>query len=124
MYAREVRGARAFAESENVGGARVLDRLTICAYIVQRMRRLFAFLALLTGLTAIGASAQANVISASALEVAVAAATLGDKRKQAECPIARKTQTNRAESSKDCKEFRPVVIVIPTVQFGADRAFE
>lgn len=88
------------------------------------MRRLFAFLALLTGLTAIGATPQASVLSAVAMEVAAAETTQGEKRKQPECRTERKNPASRGDATKDCKETRPVIIYIPTVQFGPDRAFE
>lgn len=88
------------------------------------MRRLLAFLALLSGLTAIGASPQASALSSAASEIAATQTTQSDKRKQVECRADRKNPANRAESSKECKQFRPVVIFIPTVQMGSDRAYE
>lgn len=88
------------------------------------MRHLFAFLALLSGLTAFGASAQANVASASAMAVSVSATTQSDKRKQAECRVERKKSANQGAAEKGCKDTSTVIIFIPTVQFGPDRAYE
>lgn len=88
------------------------------------MRHLLALLALISGLAALGAPVQASSLSAAALEVTGAEAAQSDKRKAAECRAERRASGSKDETGKECKRAKPVIIFIPTVQFGPDRAFE
>ncbi len=89
------------------------------------LRRLFACLALLTGLAAVGAPVNAGVVDTVAAQVGASkpAPTVAPTER-AECQQPRSSTGNRRTQSADCRPRRTVIITIPTVQFGADRAFE
>ena len=90
------------------------------------LRRLIACLALLTGLAAVGTPASAALLGAMS-EQAQASATTAQPNKKDPCVVVK---GDRSTAPVDCeqdgtkKRREPVVIYIPTVQFGADRAFE
>jgi hypothetical protein len=89
------------------------------------LTRLLACLALITGLAATGAPA--NAAYAQALSAEVSNGTVeAQTGKTPRCEsIARKGKLPpKAATSPECKPRKPIVIYIPTVQFGPDRAFE
>ena len=88
-------------------------------------RQLLALLALLTGLVAAGVPAQAALGGDIGFGVEQSAAGAGDAR-EVKCPCEEKQrkQKLRGEKVTPCKKQEPVVIFLPTVQFGADRAYE
>lgn len=94
------------------------------AYLVPKMiTRFLALLALLTGLAAFGAPAQAFETTSS---VGVEQRADQDDAKDAQSPCAdrQRKQKSRTEKLAPCKPQQPVTIYIPTVLFGSDRAFE
>jgi hypothetical protein len=96
------------------------------AYLPRVMlRRLLACLALITGLAAIGAPVNAGAVDTFAAQVGtskpVPAAPAVERE---ECQTQRGAMTGKREKSPDCRQRRTVVITIPTVQFGPDRALE
>ncbi|ANY20434.1 hypothetical protein A6F68_01925 [Tsuneonella dongtanensis] len=89
------------------------------------LRRILACLAILTGLTTVGTPAQARmmaVMSQSVVEGAQSApgnpVTACDRRQQ------RQELRSKVATLPPCKPPKPVVIVIPTIQLGPDRALE
>ena len=88
------------------------------------LRRLFACLALVTGLAAVGAPAQAALVDA--LEQMEISAERSDKGKSATCPCEERheQQRQRGEKPTPCTEERAVRIYIPSVMLGVDRALE
>ena len=89
------------------------------------LRRLLACLALLTGLAAIGAPANATVADALTAQVGVSkTAPSTPATERCECSIQRGTVPGKREQGPQCKQRRPIVITIPTIQFGPDRALE
>ncbi|MFZ1743856.1 MAG: hypothetical protein WAT93_13440 [Pontixanthobacter sp.] len=88
------------------------------------MRHLIALFALLSGLAAVGAPVTAAQISEACEQVASAESSQQGKQCQCESRSERKPVPGKSGSGKSCKARKPVVIYIPTVQFGADRAYE
>lgn len=92
------------------------------------LRQLLALLALLTGLAAIGAPVQAAVNSAVGVGVGVEQPS--DSRDtetrdaQNVCADKQRKQKLRGEKVTPCKKQEPVTVYIPSVMFGADRAYE
>ena len=88
-------------------------------------RQLLALIALLTGLAALGAPAQAVVGTESSVGVEQSASGDIDPR-DAQCACAEKQrkQKMRGERVTPCKKQEPVTVYIPSVMFGADRAYE
>lgn len=88
------------------------------------LRRLLACLALVTGLAAVGAPAQASF--AEALEQLEIASSQSDKAKTPaeECEARQQAQRKRGLKPAPCADERPVTIYLPTVMFGPDRALE
>ena len=89
------------------------------------VRQLLALIALLTGIAALGVPAQ----SALAATVGVAAEqsdrTNSDVRDtQQTCVKKQREQKLRGEKPTPCKSQDPVTVYIPSVMFGADRAYE
>ena len=86
---------------------------------------MLAFLALLTGLAAIGAPAQAAVGQSFGFGVERTSSDDSDIRDpQAACVEKQRKQKERGEKITPCRTLAPVVIYVPTVMFGPDRAFE
>ena len=90
------------------------------------LKRLLTCLALITGLAAVATPATAGFAEAIA-EQMQSSAPASQPGKSAECPCA--SQRSAVDGKKgqpaDCrKRTRQVTIVLPTVQFGADRALE
>lgn len=89
------------------------------------LRRLLACLALLTGLAAIGTPANAAVADALSAQVGVSkSAPSAPSTERCECAPERSAASGKRSASARSKAQRPVVITIPTIHFGADRAHE
>lgn len=89
------------------------------------LRRLLACLALLTGLAAIGTPANAAVADALAAQVGVSkTAPSAPTTERCECSSTRGTAPGKREQAPQCRQRRTIVITIPTIQFGPDRALE
>ncbi|MBY6217376.1 hypothetical protein [Qipengyuania aquimaris] len=88
-------------------------------------RQLLALLALLTGLAAVDVPAHAALGGEIGVGFEQSASGASDAR-EAKCPCEEKQrkQKLRGEKVTPCKKQEPVVIYLPTVQFGADRAYE
>lgn len=89
------------------------------------LRRFFACLALLTGLVAVGAPANASIVDVLNCEVGVAADTADDSAEERRsCPV--EDAGNRADDpGKDDKPAkRAKRVVRPPVLYGVDRALE
>lgn len=94
------------------------------AYLGRKMlARLLACLALVTGLAAVGVPASAAVSQAASQQVEVDGQQQG---KSVPCtPVSPRNASNPVDSSQPkCRARKPLVVYIPTVQFGSDRAFE
>jgi hypothetical protein len=88
-------------------------------------RQLLALLALLTGLAAVGAPAHAALGREIGIGVEQSASGDSDAREaKSLCEEKQRKQKLRGEKVTPCKKQEPVVIYLPTVQFGADRAYE
>ena len=95
------------------------------AYLTAAMlRRLLACLALISGLAAVGAPAHARMNAVVAQQVEECA--VGVSGRQVACASGGSTAEEAARSVVPVKPRprRPVVIYIPTVQYGPDRAWE
>ncbi|WP_209347445.1 hypothetical protein [Pontixanthobacter sp. CEM42] len=88
------------------------------------MRRLLALLALLSGLVAAGAPATAAQASDVCDRITSSESAEASKVQACKCREARRNASGKADTTKGCKSRKPVVIFIPTIQFGADRAYE
>ena len=89
------------------------------------LKRLLACLALITGLTAAGAPANASVVEALSCEIGVAAFDAGDVAEdQRPCPAdeaanpARRPDTEKPPVKRSKRGWRPPVL------YGIDRAYE
>ncbi len=99
--------------------------MAVKAYLGGTMlARLLACLALVTGLAAVGAPAQARLLSAASEQIESNAQN-PQPGKSAECsPVEQRNVKGATQAQAKCRARKPVVIYIPTVQFGPDRAFE
>jgi len=89
------------------------------------LRRLLTCLALITGLAAAGAPANAAVMDALSQQVsATSAPCQPSKATQCECIAQPIPGPAKGDPVKSCGARKPVVIFIPTIYFGADRAYE
>lgn len=89
------------------------------------LTRLLACLALITGFAATGVPANAAYAQALSAEVSESAAQTQPGKAQRCNIMARMGNLPvKAGAMQACKPREPIVIYIPTVQFGADRAFE
>ncbi|QYU68702.1 hypothetical protein J4558_00690 [Leptolyngbya sp. 15MV] len=89
------------------------------------LRRFFACLALLTGLAAVGAPVNAGAVDTFAAQVGASrAAPAAPSAERAECQAQRGSMSAKRERTVDCPPRRPVIIYLPTVQYGPDRALE
>lgn len=89
------------------------------------LRRLLTCLAVITGLAAISAPASAAVASALSEQVGSAAtAQQSAQSAQRKCEQLPDSSPSKSEPSSTCKLRKAVVIFIPTVQIGSDRARE
>ena len=88
-------------------------------------RQLLALLALLTGLAAAGVPAHAALDGEIGVGFEQAASGANDAREaKSSCEEKQRKQKLRSEKVTPCKKQEPVVTYLPTVQFGADRAYE
>lgn len=90
------------------------------------LRQLLALIALLTGLAAVGAPVQAAVNSAVGVGVEQPSDSRDAETRDAQnvCADKQRKQKLRGEKVTPCKKQEPVTVYIPSVMFGADRAFE
>lgn len=88
------------------------------------LRRMITLLALLTGLAAAGAPAQAVVYNAAAGVELAAGAEKPCKGEACACSGSVSQSLGNRRSAKPCKPAPTITIVIPTVQMGVDRAYE
>lgn len=90
------------------------------------LRRLLTCLALLTGLAAAGVPAQAAFSEAMAEQAqATSAPSQPGKAQVCPCRDQRSSKGDKASVPAECRtRTKPVTINIPTVMFGADRAYE
>ena len=90
-------------------------------------RLLLALLALLTGLSAVGSSAHARMSGVSDVEVGSVESSRGGARTSTgQSTVIEAPVTQRARREREAMRVRPsrAKVYIPSVQFGADRAFE
>ncbi len=93
-------------------------------YVNEPMRQLLAFLALITGFAAFYAPAQAAVGNAANVEVQrPAEGEQPTKMSGTACARRQRAQRSGGQPVTPCAS-QPVVIYLPTVQFGPDRALE
>lgn len=100
--------------------------MRVKAYLGRTMlARLLACLALITGLAAVGAPAQAAVLQAASQQVA-SGAQQAQPGKSESCADAdqRAMQGSARDGLTRCGSRKRVIIYLPTVLFGPDRAFE
>ncbi|MBD3773120.1 MAG: hypothetical protein IE921_06020 [Rhodobacteraceae bacterium] len=90
------------------------------------LRRLLACLALLTGLAAVGGPAQAAFADAIAEQTQSSTqAPQPGKAQTCPCQDRRTAKGDKSTTPPECRmRTKPVTVYIPTVMFGADRAFE
>lgn len=88
------------------------------------MRRFFALLALLSGLAACGAPATAAQISDVCDRITSSETANPADVEACKCREPRRDAAGKVDTAKGCKALRPVVVFIPTIQIGADRAYE
>lgn len=96
------------------------------AYLSRTMlARFLACLALVTGLAAIGAPVNATLLSASSQQIE-SNGSASSPSKNATCACTSQRSLDKAidQAQAKCRTRKPVVIYMPTVQFGADRAYE
>lgn len=95
------------------------------AYLPMAMlRRLLTCLAILTGLAAVSAPAQASLLDSLTAQLEQGEKADEDKRAESECVERQRAKRLRRDKPSPCEAVKPVRIYIPTVQFGPDRAFE
>jgi hypothetical protein len=89
------------------------------------LRRILACLALITGLAALGTPAEARMMLDFGQQVENGPTT-SQGGQQAPCSAApqRTNAQGKIATQPGCAPRRPIVIYIPTVQFGPDRARE
>ena len=103
-----------------------LDAYRCRPYLHKAMlRRLITLLAILSGLTAVNAPAQASVSGAlgAALELTQRAEQPG-KGETAPCAQRQRDLRAKGDKTAPCKPAPTVSVVIPTIMFGPDRALE
>lgn len=88
------------------------------------MRRFFALLAIVTGLAAVGAPANAAVVNNVCQQVSSGENSSAVQVERCACETKRAHGERKINGIKCSKHPAPVVVYIPTVQFAADRAYE
>ena len=89
------------------------------------VRQLLALIALLTGIAALGAPAQTALAATVGVAAEQTARSDSDARDtQQACSKKQRDQKLRGEKPTPCKPQDPVTVYIPSVMFGADRAYE
>jgi hypothetical protein len=103
-----------------------VDEMLHKAYLTRTMlRRILACLALITGLAALGTPAEARMMIDFGQQLENSPTT-SQGSQQASCSDLpqRVNAQGKAVSQPGCAPRKPIVIYIPTVQFGPDRARE
>lgn len=103
-----------------------MDRARHRPYLARTMlSRFLACLALITGLAAVGAPVNAGAVDTFAAQVgasrSVSATPSADRT---ECQSQRGSMSAKRERTVECAPRRSVIIYLPTVQYGPDRALE
>lgn len=89
------------------------------------LRRLLACLALITGLAAAGAPANAAMLDTLSEQVSATSVPCQQGvTAKCDCVVQPATSPSKGDPVKVCKARKPIVIFIPTIHFGADRAYE
>jgi hypothetical protein len=90
------------------------------------LRRILALFALVTGLAAVGTPAEARMMAVMSQSVVEGAQAQAPVTTTTACEIAppRAHLRGRSATQTNCRPPKPVVIVIPTIQLGPDRARE
>ncbi len=89
------------------------------------LRRLLACLVLISGLTAIGTPAHANIVEAVGTTIEQAERGEKDARRVLpSCVERQREQRARGDKVTPCKPDETVAILVPRVMFGIDRAYE
>ncbi|MEZ5679755.1 MAG: hypothetical protein R3E14_00480 [Erythrobacter sp.] len=89
------------------------------------LRQLLALLALLSGLAAVGVPAQAAVGSGVDIGLEQSAESeVAPKSGKPNCVERDAEQKLKGDKSAPCRPAPTVIIVVPTVMFGPDRAYE
>ena len=103
-----------------------VDEMPAKAYLNRSMlRRILALFALVTGLTAVGTPAEARMMAVMSQPVLEGAQTQSQSSTPAcEVTTPRTNIRGRTTPQTNCRPRKPVVIVIPTIQLGPDRARE
>ena len=103
-----------------------MDALGRKTYLWRTMlRHLLTCLAIATGLVAVSAPAQASVIGALEAQIEQSQrACEKDRSEECACIERQRQQRARGEKPAPCRTATPIRIYIPTVHFGADRAYE
>jgi hypothetical protein len=103
-----------------------VDEMPGKVYLSRHMlRRILALFALVTGLAAVGTPAQARMMAVMSQSVVEGAQTQAQTTTAAcETVAPRAHLRGRTVPQTNCRPRKPVVIVIPTIQLGPDRARE
>jgi hypothetical protein len=90
------------------------------------LARILAAFALITGLAAVGAPAEARLFSALSQPVDAPSSGSQQGGAQQPCPLptSKPSLASKTEVQPGCRQRKPVIIYIPTIQFGPDRAHE
>ena len=89
------------------------------------LRQLLALIALLTGLAAMGAPVHAAINGGTSSAIEQTDTRPSETREAREaCAEKQRKQKLRGEKVMPCKKQDPVTVYIPSVMFGADRAYE
>lgn len=96
------------------------------AYLTRAMlRRILTCLALITGLAAVGTPAQARMMLDFGQQVeSESSSSQGSQRADCIAAAEKLNPQGKAVAKPACPPRKPIVIYIPTVQFGPDRARE
>ncbi len=103
-----------------------MDELQGKAYLSGTMwRRILACFALINGLTAVVSPSEARIVAVMTQSV-VESSQAQQQAPAATCETLqqRANLRNKGAVPGPCRPRKPVVIVIPTIQFGPDRALE
>ena len=89
------------------------------------LSRLLACLALLTGLAAFGAPANAAVVETAAAQVEITYNSADSQRAERRpCQARRSAAPTAPPAGSPCRARKPLVIYVPAVLLGPDRARE
>jgi hypothetical protein len=102
-----------------------VDEMLHKAYLTRSMlRRILACLALITGLAAVGTPAEARMMLDYGQQTE-SSPTASQGSQQSPCSVPQRTNAQgKVISQPGCAPRKPIVIYIPTVQLGPDRARE